>query len=298
MIKIIKFYLTLVLILASTYTVAQTQIIVPFPPGGGTDISAKRFQSFLASKKISSVIIYKPGAEGYVGTLETLKSNNNGSVFGVTTIASIAATLHKHPDLEVEFVSALEEPTAFLVAGYGTDIEKFSDFDAALKNNAGLRLGIGTVTQNLYFRFILQNYKNTSNVLLVPYKGTGQLLSDLLGKHIDLAIIPATVAKPNIDAGKLKLIASTRPNVSKNIAILPEKYKGMPDLSGFALIFPKGTPQDTVQLYRNLVKEYLSLYKDEIEASLSTPFPVGELYLKNSVDRIISIIKKFDEQAK
>ena len=116
-------------------------------------------------------------------------------------------------------------------------------------------------------------------------------MNDLLGGHIDIAFLPASVAKTQIDSGSLKLLASTYNVPYKNITILTNKYQSWIDYFGYCIVLPKESDSDTITYWRNLVVEYSNdaESKKNIQSELGVILPTGGKYLK---DRVLQIKEK------
>jgi hypothetical protein len=108
-------------------------------------------------------------------------------------------------------------------------------------------------------------------------------------------MIPAAVAKPHIESGKLRAIATTiKIPEYPSIAVLPLRYKGWLDMGGYGVILPKGTRTDILDFWRNTLKEYLSDPEvlNEFSKEWSDAYPIGEAEMKLNVDSIIKQLGK------
>lgn len=263
-------------------------MIIPFPPGGGTDMSARKFQAYLTTKNISLTPIYKSGAEGVVGTIDVAQQNKNTKIIGYTTFTAVATVLKEQPHLDFEYVSAVDSYSYLLVTNNKTKIKNFKDFENIIKNNKDVVIGTGGLGQHLSIKQLLNLLNRNNSALIITYKGAGQVLNDLIGGHIDIAFLPSSVAKPQIDYGNIKLLASTYEVPYKNITILSNKYKNWIDYNGYCIVLPKESDNDTINRWRSLVVEYINNteYKSIVKNDLGVFLPPGNNYLRDKILRI------------
>lgn len=271
----IKFFLSIILFISTIVIAAPLQIILPYAPGGGTEVTARRFQKFLSEKKnIESIIMYKPGAEGIVGTIDISKSPADGSVIGITATMAVIETQAKGND--VELISMLEIPTLLLVSSVDSKIKNFQD----LKKQNNINFGVGSDPQKKSIEQLI-TLLNKQNSITVTYKGGGPVLNDLLGGHIDVAFLPAPIVLPLIESKHLTLLAST--------ATLNKKYKNWINYAGYCLILPKDSTDTNKKFWTLVVKEYLNdndVHKDII-SNLGTVPPSGNEFLKQSIKNMV-----------
>ena len=270
----IKFFLSILLFISTAVIAAPLQIILPYAPGGGTEVTARRFQKFLSEKKnIESIIMYKPGAEGLVGTIDISKSPADGNVIGIT--APIAVVDAQSKGSEVDLISMLEIPTLLLVSSSNSKIKNLQD----LKTQNNINFGVGSDPQKKSVQQLIKLF-NSSNSIIATYKGGGPVLNDLLGGHLDAAFLPAPIVLPLIESNNLILVAST--------ITISKKYKNWINYAGYCLIMPKDSSADNKKFWVNISKEYLDdpeVQKD-IVLNLGTVPPSGTEFLKHSIKKI------------
>ena len=137
--------------------------------------------------------------------------------------------------------------------------------------------------------YLITTIKPKVTPVVVPYKGGGPVVNDILGGHIDVALLPYALVKDHVTSHKLKIIASTSKIVDyPNIPILTKKYRGFPDYGGYCMILPKNSDTRIVTFWRQTLEEYLSdtRVKEDFEQDASEAYPAGEKFLKEIVKEI------------
>lgn len=284
--KILSITFTLIF---STIVYAQETItaIIPFSPSGGTDISMKHFQKYLEDKKnIKIVFSYRPGAEGVVGLRELNNSPKNGSVVGFTTIASLAEGIKNN--LDFEYISATRKYAQVFLIHNSVNVDRFDDLIKRVNQGDKFNFGYGSPAQLLHIKQI-PDFEKSKETVLIPYKGAGPLMNDLIGGHINIGFLPISVAEQHINTGKVKILASSTPlKQYSNITIIPKKYPDWKDIGGYCIVFPKNTDPKILDFWKKTVKEYLDdpQTNQEFEKESSERYPFGETFLRNLVKQI------------
>ena len=97
-----------------------------------------------------------------------------------------------------------------------------------------------------------------TDTILVPYQGAAKAMTDVMAGHIGLGFVAASIAVPNANAGKLRLLASTNKIAGVNTVILTEKYKDWKQHKGYLLIMPQNAPKEYVKFWTNMIVDFLS----------------------------------------
>lgn len=234
------------------------RIVVPFPPGGATDITARVVAEKLSTKWGQPVVIdNKAGAGGNVGSDLVAKSAPDGHniVLGVTGSHSINISLYKkmpyHPLNDFEpLTQATIYPNA-IVVNPQVPANNLQELIALLKKEPG-KLSYGSDGNGTASHLGMEILKAKANVQLthIPYKGSTPMITDLLGGTLMVGITGLPAVQQHLKAGKLKMIAITT----------PQRAPGAPDYKtvaeqGFAnfnaapwagFFAPKGTPKPVV----------------------------------------------------
>lgn len=270
--------------LASTSSAMITNV-VPFAPGGNVDATARSFAKFVKERaNIDIITVNKPGAEGLIGLQFISSAPKDGQVIGFSTIYSVASV-----NLEFEYLSAISKPTMLLVVSTNIDVNNFEDLVQKLEHGKIHSFGVTGPANRTQIEQVISSNSVTESQIIVPYKGAGPALTDLLGGHINFAFLPAGLVTDLIKAGKLKVIASNTLHASfPDITVLPKQYKKWVDIgSDLCVISPKGMAPDKVIFWRELLTEYLndSTIRYELEGIGSVPLPPGEEYLLQTIKR-------------
>jgi tripartite-type tricarboxylate transporter receptor subunit TctC len=130
---------------------------------------------------------------------------------------------------------------------------------------------------------------------MVPYKGGGPVVNDLLGGHIDVAAVPLSIVRSHVDAGKVKLLglASRSPFEGyAGVPLMKNKYPKWEEFDGFAFVAEKNVDKDALTWWTNFLKEYLNdeSVKKDFAKELTVPVEFGtenlERTIKSSMKRL------------
>ena len=239
--------LTLLLVAGNAF--AQIRIIVPFPPGGGADALARLMAPKLSELWKEQVIVEnKPGASGHIGADFVAKSPADGKTLLMSSTASLTEK-NVHQFAPITLVSA---SPYVIVASTKANINSVAELISRARANPG-KLTFGSSGTGAASHLSAELFKSMAKVdlLHVPYKGTGQAVTDLLAGQIDLLFAPAQAVLPHVKAGKLKALATTGAKRSETIPDLPTVAEsGLPGYEAvgwFGLLAPAATPKSTVE---------------------------------------------------
>ena len=239
---------------AQTYPSKPIRMIVPFPPGGGTDISSRLIAAELAKSTGWTVVVEnKAGASGMIGLAEAAKASPEGYdiVMGQADNVIIAAPTMKSPPLDplrdLTPVIQIASSPSLIMTRADSPLKTLADAIAAAKSgstpiNYGTA-GHGTFPQ-LAVDLLMQN--GSFKWVEVPYKGASPAITDLLGGHVQLAALSVASGIPHIKGGKVRGLAVTSPTRSAALPDVPtvaeSGFAGF-DATGWLGIFvPNGTP--------------------------------------------------------
>src|SRR5882672_673870 len=243
---------------AQTYPAKPIRLIVPFPPGGGTDIAARIIANKLSeSVKWTFVVENKPGAGGNLGVEQAVKSPADGYtlVIGQTSNLAINPTLYAKlpydPLKDLSPVALIVSAPVVLVVAVNSRYASLGDLLAAAKTDPGgvtfASPGNGTVSH-----LTGELLQRAAGVKLthVPYKGASQALTDTLVRHVESFMASVPSALPQIRAGRLRAIAVTsakRAQELPDVPTIPESgYRGFEASTWYGLLAPAGTPMTVV----------------------------------------------------
>jgi tripartite-type tricarboxylate transporter receptor subunit TctC len=251
---------------AAEYPERVITLIVPSPPGGGTDSSwrmiAPKFAELLGQK---IVIENRPGASGNIGAAIAAKAAPDGyTLLAFISSHAINPSLMKQIpyDLERDFIPVSRTVTVpgVVVSNAAVPTKTLGELIAYAKSRPA-QLNFGSAGIGSMSHLMMELFQDRAGVKLlhVPYRGTAPALNDVLGDHVTLTSADLTVALPHIRAGRLRaygVTSSARAPIASEIPTLAEAgLAGYEALQWFGLVVPAGTPRAIVDtLFANLVK--------------------------------------------
>ncbi len=246
---------------AQSFPAKTVTIVVPFPPAGGADTLARTLAPRLSAMWGQTVIVEnRPGASGHIGTEQVANAAPDGYTL---VMASTAAITEKNlPKLApVALVSA----EAYVVAlNANVPIANIKELIAYAKANPGkLHFGSSGIGAASHLSGELFKAQAKVDMQHVPYKGTGQALTDLLGGQIELMFAPTQTVIPQLASGRLKAIAVTGTQTLEALPQLPTvASSGLPGYQAqgwFGLLAPKATPPAVITKLHDDVARVLAM---------------------------------------
>jgi len=239
------------------------RLIVPFPPGGSTDITARLLAEPMTRLLGQTVIIEnRGGAGGSIGMMEVAKAAPDGSIFGVATVSThgvnpaVYKNLPYDPIKNFAPVTELVQAPGVLVVHPSLPDNNFAELLAYLKANPDklsyASTGNGTISQ-----MWAELFKTTTGTAMVhvPYKGAGPALTGILGGQVAVYFDQVASAMPHIHSGKLRALAVSWPTRLEPLPDVPTYaevgFASNNDPSWFGLVAPAGTPAATIQRVRD-----------------------------------------------
>ena len=233
---------------AQTFPSRPVHIVVPFPPGGGADALARIMQPHLVKLWGQPVIIdNKPGASGHIGAEYVAGSPPDGYVLMMSSTASLTEK-NVSQFAPVSLVSASPYVVVANPKVPAANIRELVDY--ARKNPGKLTFGSSGTGAASHLSAELFKSLAAIDMLHVPYKGTGQAVTDLIAGQIDLLFGPAQAVMSYVQAGRLKAYAVTSAKRSPTLPDLPTVAEaGVPGyeaIGWFGLLAPAATPKAVV----------------------------------------------------
>ena len=256
---------------AQAYPAKPIHLIVPFPPGGGTDLFSRAIAGKLTETlKWTIVVDNKPGAGGNLGVDAAAKSSADGytMVMGQTSDLAVNPTLYRKlpydPVKDLTPVVLVASAPIILVVADGSPYRSLADVVSAAKQKPGrLTLatpGNGTVA---HLTGVMLQRAAGLELIHVPYKGAAQALPDLMGGQVDLYSSSVSSVIGQIKGGKVRAItvaSAKRSPALPNVPTVAEAgYPGFDADSWYGLLMPAGTPQQIVQRVNTEVNRLLAL---------------------------------------
>lgn len=245
---------------AQSYPNRPIKLIAPYPAGGGVDAVARLIGERLATRLGQPVVIdNKPGAAATIGGDALAKSAPDGYTLMVGSITDYAIAPHVHKNLgfgmQKDFAPVVElgYGTVVLVVSADFPPRNVKELIALAKSKPGelsyASSGIGGL-QHLNGEMFKQ--MAGVNMVHVPYKGTAQLLPDLLAGRVPMAIDSLPAHLPHIKSGKVRVLAvasTTRAATLPDVPTMTEAgLPGYESATNYTLFAPSGTPKDVVAL--------------------------------------------------
>ncbi|WP_158213212.1 tripartite tricarboxylate transporter substrate binding protein [Pigmentiphaga sp. NML080357] len=250
------------------YPAKPVRIIAPFPPGNSSDVAARFLGEQLAARLKQPVVVEnKVGASGQVGAAYVAKADADGYTLLMTsTSATISPAIYKSIPFDIleDFTPIARVAVAPMVLLVRADAPyaNLEDFVAQLRRDPGrytyATAGSGTI-QHLAIAAFLARLK--TDVLGVPYKGSPQALTDLIGGQVQFMFDAVLSGRPHVESGRLKAlaVASLAP-IPQMPGVPAAARSALPELKDFeiegwvGLLGPKGMPAEIAgRLNREIV---------------------------------------------
>jgi len=234
---------------AQEFPSRPVHIVVPFPPGGSTDVIGRRIAGkFQASMGQPAIVDNKPGAGGAVGAEQVARSAPDGYtlIIGVTGSHAVSYSLNpKLPYQPKDF-----DPVSLVVSAPLTIVVNLSVPAKNLKElvalNQPLNHGTPGNGTSMHLTAEMFNLAAGTKFVHVPYKGTAGALNDLIGGQIQMMFGDFLVTLPQVKAGKIRALAVTslqrHPLLPDVPTVAESGYPGFEALSWQGMFAPAGTP--------------------------------------------------------
>jgi tripartite-type tricarboxylate transporter receptor subunit TctC len=248
------------------YPERPIRLIVSYPPGGGTDVTARTIVPKLSEGLGRQVVIdNRPGAGSTIGTDLVAKATPDGytllmsdTTFGI--VPGLYAKLPYDALRDFQPITQISGVPGGLVVHPGLPAHSVKELVALAKAKpGGLNFGSGGVGTPVHMAGELLKLAAHINIVHIPYKGAGPAFADLLGGHFQLMFPTLQSAVPYIKSGRLRLLALTSDKRSPAFPDVPTMAEagvpGVVAMAWFGIQAPKGTPKAIVsRLHDEAVK--------------------------------------------
>jgi len=249
---------------AKGYPEHAIRVIVPFAPGGSTDIIARLVTQRMSQELGQPLVIEnKGGAGGAIGAAEGAKAAPDGYVLSIATVSTMAVNPACRPnDLPYDPIKDFQPVTNFANTANVVSInpkfpaKDFKEFVEVLKKNPD-KYSYGSSGTCGVLHLMGESFKMATGtkIVHVPYKGSGPALADAVGGQVEILFDNLPSSMPQIQAGKLKAMAVAWPQRIPNMKDVPTFAEvGFPVLNQpvwYGLLAPKGTPMEIVNKLRD-----------------------------------------------
>jgi len=293
---------------AQQYPTKPIRLVVPFAPGGGTDISARILAEGLTQAYRQTVVVdNRPGAGSVLGCEIVAKSTPDGYtlLLGNISMAFNAALYRKLPfDTLRDFIpiSLVTDQPNILVAHPSLPAKSFKEFIALSRSQSGkltyASAGLGAGT-HLAMEMLMMS--QNIDLVHVPYKGTGPALTALLGNQISVFFSTFASALPHVKAERLRAYAVTSAKRAPTLAEVPTVAEsGVPGYeysTWYGLLAPAGTPRAITDKLNQTTVAVLNApdYRQRLLAQGMDPVPSTAAhyaaYLKSETEKWTKVVR-------
>jgi tripartite-type tricarboxylate transporter receptor subunit TctC len=243
---------------AEKYPSKPIQLIIPYTPGGNTDILGRLIAQKLGEAWDARVVVEnRPGAGGTIGVNMVAKAKPDGHTLALAAFGNIIVAKSLYKDLAYDPVNDLDPvilvatPPTILTATSSLPANNVTELIAYGKANPNV-LNYGSSGKGTSNHLLAELFSEMSGVKMthVPYKGSGPAINDLIAGLTQLNFAPQPLVMSAIKTGSLKALAVTG---TERMPMLPDvptiAESGLPGYEGvgwFGLVAPKGTPPDII----------------------------------------------------
>jgi tripartite-type tricarboxylate transporter receptor subunit TctC len=293
----------------SAQGVKPVRIIVPFTPGGSTDILARALAPKLVQSLGQNVVVdNKPGAGGSLGAAEAAKAEPDGNTLLMGHIGTLAVNPSMYPKLPYDPLKSFV-PVAYvarvpnvLVVNADSPIRTLKDLlDAARAQPGRLTYSSGGNGSAAHITFESLKLKARIFMLHIPYRGTAPSVTDVMAGQVDCTFTGAPVVIPHLRSGRLRALAVSS---SQRLAALPDVptvaesgYPGFEADQWYGIVAPAGTPATVVARLNAEINKALALpdVARQLAIEGATPVPgtpqaFGDL-IKREIPRWAEVVK-------
>ena len=299
---------------AQSYPARPVRVVVPFPPGGPTDIVARLVSQKMAEGLKQPVVVEnRAGAGGVLGTEFVAKAPADGYTLLMGTIGGLAVSMSLLPDRGYDTlrdfapITQAVTVTSILVTHPSVPVKSVPELLALArahpdKLNYGSS-GAGTVT---HLAGELLKLMGRVNIVHVPYKGGAPAVTAILSGEVDLTFENSLIIVPHIRSGKVRALGVTGAQRSKLLPDLPSIAEALPGYSAsgwYGLLAPAATPKDV--LARLNAEALRALRSPDVSEKLSgqgaepAPGSPGDFaaFIRAEIDKWSRVVKAARMQA-
>jgi tripartite-type tricarboxylate transporter receptor subunit TctC len=299
---------------AQPYPSRPVRIVVPFPPGGPTDIVARLVsQKMTEGLKQPVVVENRAGAGGVLGTEFVAKAPADGYTLLMGTIGGLAVSMSLLPDRGYDTlrdfapITQAVNVTSILVTHPSVPVKSVQELLALARLHPGKlnygSSGGGTVT---HLAGELLKLMGGVNIIHVPYKGGAPALTAILSGEVDLTYENSLIIVPHIKSGKVRALGVTGAQRSKLLPDLPSVAEALPGYGAsgwYGLVAPAATPKDVLaRLNAEAVKALRSPdVADKLSGQGAEPAPgsPGDFaaFIRAEIDKWSKVVKAANMKA-
>jgi len=263
--KVVKF-LALALLSFSAHAWEPTKpitVLIGQAPGAGNEISFKAVSAIIEKQypKINFIIVNRPGADGNIAANMLTEAQPDGYTVSVPSLQGqfVTAELwHKdiirYNPMDWELITVIAKSPLCLVARANSTVNTVPEFLNTMKNpNRNVDIAVGGGAHKVAHNYVMEKVKgDNTKVQTVMYKGPLQAVTGVASGDTEFGIMPIAIARPLVEAGKVKLIALYGEQQMVGIpktALMKDTVPGANVYAGWVISLPKGTPKEVVDWY-------------------------------------------------
>jgi len=296
----------------SRYPDRPIRIVIPFSPGGGTDIMGRKLgAAYTAVFGQSAIVDNKAGAGGTIGTAEVARAKPDGYTLLIGTSSTHTMAPLTMDNLTYDPVKSFTNIAVlgfgpYLIAVHPTVAQNLPELIKRVKARPG-KYSFGSTGIGGMVHFSGELFKKQAgdlDIVHVPYKGTGQSVQDLIAGHIPIVITAVSSAMPHHRSGRLRILAVFNERRSKAAPDIPTAVelglKGMLAYTINVLCAPADTPRSVVdQLFRTTVQVMDDAFQKDlvnlgIEPAPDTSPDKATQLIKDEIEKWAPIVRATD----
>jgi tripartite-type tricarboxylate transporter receptor subunit TctC len=286
---------------AADWPIRPVSIVVPFAPGGATDIVARLLAEELRQQFDQPFVVQnRPGAAGNIGLESVVRAPADGYTLLQGTMGSLTTNPHLYKDAKFRIdrdllpISLTFKVDHILIVNRSVPAKNVGELVTLARANPDkLTYGSAGVGSSVQMFAVLLEMRTGIRLRHVPYKGSAPALTDVMAGHIDMLMDSVPTSLPQIEAGKTRALAVTSGVRNRRLPHVPTMMEaGIPNYDTAAwgsLMAPAGTPPDIVKRLSQSVQEAYrkpqvqTTFTDRgVEAVASTPEQLSALIRRDT----------------
>jgi tripartite-type tricarboxylate transporter receptor subunit TctC len=294
---------------AAKYPNKPMRIVVPFSPGGGTDIQARLLSgAFNESMRQTFIVDNRTGAGGLIGAQLVVDAPPDGYTILFST-ASLAANVTLYGermkfDMQKDLmpISWITSAPLVLSVHPSVPVKTVQELVALAKSKPGLlNNGVNTIGSTSHLSAEMLKQIAGIKTAIVPYRGGGPATVALVAGEIDLLFATAPSVMPHLKSGRVRAIAVTTPKPSSALPDLPTMnsfYPGFESDNWYAMYFPAGTPKAMVDKMNSEIRKALAtrevrefMEREGLDPVGSSPAELAAL-IKSEIPKYAQVIRR------
>jgi len=281
---------------AQSYPAKTIKLVVPFGPGGPTDVAARLASQIIQSNLGQSVVIEnRPGAGGAIGTRSVAAADPDGYTLLLGTVATLGAlpAVTKNPGFDpvqsFAPVAKLTESTAVLVVPPSLPANTLGELIAFAKANPGkLNFASAGIGNQTHLNAEVFRARAGIDIVHVPYKSGAEMVTAVLGNQVQISFTDISILLPLIRDGKVKPLAITGPKRHPALPEIPTLVESRIDhVATFwtGVVAPAGTPEPIVTALNGAINSGLMTagVRETLERIGGAPSPISPAEFKTYI---------------